>query len=459
VRKTKVLTHERFRPNAAASESRLRELVAVREILHALLHADRPQEVFQFALDRISPLVGATFSSIYLLDGVGEVMQLAAAHNWPPRFRQWMGETRVRLGFGPSGEAAAERRVIEVPDVFADPDLEDWQEVATELGFRSLVALPMQTATRAVGTVTFYFAATSSPTAETRAVLRLVADEMAVAAERAAMAEELRRKSVALAEAEEEAERQAEAVLVAQRARDEFLANVTHELRAPLTSVLGYLAIMQEELAGPLSDGQREDLTQVRRASEHLLELIDDLLDLTALKRGTLDLMLEEFDPCGPLDEAVAMARGRPAEVALRVEKPESLVPMMRSDRKKITRILVTLLGSAYSLTSRGEVVAAVEIRGDRAVYRVQDTGLGIPRQAQGHVFEELRQVEGAPGRRYGGSGLGLTLARGFARLLGGEILLDSAPGEGSTFTVELPLEVDGPAPEPGPPPDFSLNA
>jgi len=98
----------------------LRELMAVREIVHAFLTADRPEEVFQFALDRVSPLVGATFACVYLVDGASELMRLVAAHNWPERFAQFLGEMRVRVGFGPSGEAASERRAIEVPDVFAD---------------------------------------------------------------------------------------------------------------------------------------------------------------------------------------------------------------------------------------------------------------------------------------------------------------------------------------------------
>src|SRR5688572_14740762 len=132
--------------------------MAVREIVHAFLTADQPEEVFQFALDRVSPLVGATFASVYLVDGVSELMHLVAAFNWPERYRPWLGEMRVRLGFGPSGEAAAERRVIQVRDVLADPDLEDWVDVATELGFRGIVALPLQTATKVLGTVTFYFA-------------------------------------------------------------------------------------------------------------------------------------------------------------------------------------------------------------------------------------------------------------------------------------------------------------
>ena len=91
--------------------------------MHAFLHADRPEDAFQFALDRVGPVVGASFASVYLVDGASELMRLIAAHNWPEQHRPWLAEVRVRVGFGPSGEAASERRVIEVPDVFADPDL------------------------------------------------------------------------------------------------------------------------------------------------------------------------------------------------------------------------------------------------------------------------------------------------------------------------------------------------
>ena len=131
------LSSERPRALSENSESGVRELIAVREIVHAFLTADRPEEVFQFALDRVSPLVGATFACIYVIDGASELMRLAAVHNWPERYTPFLGDMRVRLGFGPSGEAAAERRVIEVPDVMADASLEDWAEVAHELGFRA----------------------------------------------------------------------------------------------------------------------------------------------------------------------------------------------------------------------------------------------------------------------------------------------------------------------------------
>src|SRR5687767_1308142 len=383
----------------------MRELVAVREVVHAFLTADRPEDVYQFALDRVSPLVGATFASVYLVDGASELMRLGAAHNWPQRFRPWLSETRVRLGFGPSGEAASERRTIEVSDVFADDDLEDWQEVASELGFRALIALPLQTGSRVLGALTFYFSDAESFSTEKRGLLRIVADQMAATAEKALLIDELRRSNAALVEANEELERQYAAVLQARRLKDEFLANVSHELRTPLTAVLGYISILQEGISGPLNDGQRNDLTHVKRASERLLDLIESLIELTTLKRGELDVFVEEIDPRQPLREAVASVAAPAANVKLRPDEPTTMLPTIRSDRKKIFRILISLLGNAVKFTERGEIVASISLANDRVVYRVQDSGIGIALDAQQYVFDEFRQADGSPTRRYGGSG------------------------------------------------------
>jgi signal transduction histidine kinase len=433
---------ERLRTVPENTESGVRELIAVREIVHAFLTADRPEEVFQFALDRVSPLVGATFACVYLVDGASELMRLAAVHNWPERFTPFLGEMRVRLGFGPSGEAAAERRVIEVPDVMADPSLEDWAEVAHELGFRAIVALPLQTGEGVLGAVAFYFEQAGVITAETRSLLRMVADQMAATAQKARLIEDLRRANAALLETNAELERQYGALLDARRVKDEFLANISHELRTPLTAVMGYLALMDEGLAGPVTPEQRRTIAQVKVSSEHLLELIGDLLELTTLKRGGLEAVTATFDVRDPLHDAIASTRGRAERVALRVSEPENGTTMV-SDRRKITKMLVALLSNAYKFTSSGEVRLSVAVINGRAVYRVQDTGIGIPDEMQQLVFEEFRQVDGSSTRRFGGSGLGLSLARRLARLLGGEIFVQSTPGEGSTFRVELPLRYE----------------
>jgi signal transduction histidine kinase len=436
---------------AAAAQLALRELAAVREIARALHTADRLEELYQFALERVVPLLGASFASVYVREGHADTMRLAAAYNWPDRYARWMGEARIRLGMGPSGEAAAERRMVEVPDVFADPALADWQDVARELGFRALVALPLAadgsrgTAPHVFGAIAFYFADESRLADDQRWLLRVVADQLAAAAEKAELIDELRRTNAALVESNAELERQYVAVLEARRVKDEFLANMSHELRTPLSAVQGYVGLMLEELSGPLTPAQRDDLARVRSAGGRLLELIDNLLELTTLKRGGLEVTVEECDPRAPLHDAIARTEGRPASVSLRVEEPTTMLPPLRSDRKKIAKILVSLLANAYKFTPAGEVVAAVEVRDGRVAYRVQDTGIGIPADAQQMVFDEFRQVDGSAVRKYGGSGLGLALARRIARLLGGDIELVSSVGEGSTFTVELPLEFEPP--------------
>lgn len=184
-----------------------KSLVIVRDILHASLNATDSGELFQFALERVSPAVDASFASIYLVDGASEVMRLAAAYNWPERFRPVLGEVRVRMPFGPSGQAAGERRVVRVEDIFADPDLEDWQEVATELGFRAIVALPLVANTNVLGVLTFYFDDRSRIAEEALDLMNIAADQIATAAEKTHLSETLRRAEAALADAEADRER------------------------------------------------------------------------------------------------------------------------------------------------------------------------------------------------------------------------------------------------------------
>jgi signal transduction histidine kinase len=418
-------------------------LIAVREITHAFLTAERPEDLYQLALDRVSPLVGATFACVYLIDDGSDLMRLVAVHNWPDRYAQFLGQMRVRLGFGPSGEAASERRMIEVLDVASDPSLEDWQEVASELGFRSFVAMPLQTGPTVLGTVTFYFASPKAVTAESRHLMRIVGDQMAAAAEKARLIEDLRRTNVALTESNAALERQYADAMEARRIKDQFLSNISHELRTPLTAVIGYIALMQEGLAGPVTSEQKRTLEQVKEASDHLLALIGDLLELTALKRDAIAAVVAELDPREPLRDAVAACKRGRGQVTLDVSEPE-IVPVMQSDRRAIAKVLRVMLDNAFKFTREGTVRASVRVEGDRVTYAVEDSGIGIPAEAHAVVFEEFRQVDGSMTREFGGSGLGLALARRLARIVQGEITLASVPGVGSTFKLELPLRYGG---------------
>lgn len=174
------------------------------EIAHAVVQASEARDAYQFALDRACPAVGASLGAVFLLDGAAEVMRPVAAHNWPERWRRWLGEMRVRVGFGPAGESAAERRVIEVADVFGDPALEDWQDVARELGFHGIVSVPIVGPAGLAGAASFYFAEPGIQPIGTKSLLRVVSDLLATAHELDRL-----RRSLRLAEAALEDERSA----------------------------------------------------------------------------------------------------------------------------------------------------------------------------------------------------------------------------------------------------------
>jgi hypothetical protein len=186
-------------PEAPPDPTAAADLALLRDLVHSLLKADRVEEAYQFAIDRTAPAVGAALAAVFVTDGESELMHLAAAHGWPDRWRPWLGEMRVRVGFGPSGEAVSERRLIEVPDVYAGSSgaLEDWQDVAGELGFRALVALPL-VADTVRGAVSFYFSEAGARTPRVRDLLRAVADVMAAMAEKESLLARLRHAEAAL---------------------------------------------------------------------------------------------------------------------------------------------------------------------------------------------------------------------------------------------------------------------
>ncbi|HEX3868751.1 MAG TPA: ATP-binding protein, partial [Gemmatimonadaceae bacterium] len=196
---------------------------------------------------------------------------------------------------------------------------------------------------------------------------------------------------------------------------------------------------MREGAAGPVTDEQRTTLDQVRDASDQLLALIVDLLELTALKRQAMERTITDIDPREPLRDAIAATTGRRDEVRLEVHEPD-IVPTMRADRPTVMRALKALLHNAFKFTREGVVTVVLRVEHDRVRYIVGDTGIGIPPDAQSIVFDEFRQVDSTTTREFGGAGLGLALAQRLAQSARGEITLASTPGVGSTFTLDLPL-------------------
>ncbi|HSU14074.1 ATP-binding protein [Longimicrobium sp.] len=227
----------------------------------------------------------------------------------------------------------------------------------------------------------------------------------------------------------------------ASRAKSEFLAMMSHELRTPLNALEGYAGLMEEGIYGPLTELQRDALRRMKVSRRHLMELIDSVLDLARVEAGTRRAQPEVFD-LGELVESVGEAmRGAADARKLALEIEAEGAGRIVADRGLLRQVLTNLLGNAIKFTERGAVTVRARREGDRATIEVTDTGPGISAENQARVFEPFFQVDPSTTRREGGTGLGLALSRDFVRLLGGEIAVRSEPGQGSTFTVTLPVE------------------
>ena len=228
----------------------------------------------------------------------------------------------------------------------------------------------------------------------------------------------------------------------ANEAKSSFLSTLSHELRTPLSTLDGFVELLALELAGPLTERQRDYVARLRRASGHVLRIVEDLFDLTRIEHGRTRVALAPFDARDTLREAVELLRPRAdrAGLALRVDVPDVPVPAY-ADANRVRQILVNLLANAVKFTVQGEIVATIAQAGGRMRVHVRDTGPGIPHGHQERVFEPFHQLgtKGGAGDDGAGAGLGLAVSRSLARLMGGDLLLASAPGAGCTFTLDLP--------------------
>ncbi|CAN5132254.1 hypothetical protein BH23GEM4_BH23GEM4_22220 [soil metagenome] len=429
----------------APSPAAARELEVAGEIAHAFLTADGPAEVYRLALERLTPLVGAAFGCVFLEDAEDrELLRVVAAYNWPQRYAEHLGSLRVRVGNGPTGKAVADGKVIEAPDIFADPSLEEWYEPARELGFVSAVAAPLTIDGKAAGSITFYFAAPAEADETDRHLIRLVADQLSATAEKAHLIEDLERAKSRLERQNEQLELRVSEAEEARRLKSEFLSNVSHELRTPLTAVLGYAYLLQEGLSSGLSEEQRATVEKLESSAIALMGRINDLLDLSKLRQGATSPQYEACDAVGLARAALAVHPPLASGVVLSTDFPDRALPV-RTDPGAAVRILRSLLDNAIKFTAQGSIrFSLTETEGDRLLWTVEDTGIGVAPEECERVFDEFRQGDGSTTRQYGGAGLGLALARGLARRLGGDIAVRSQVGVGSAFALRLPADPGG---------------
>ncbi len=272
-------------------------------------------------------------------------------------------------------------------------------------------------------------------------ILSAIADHLALALENA-HTERLESERSALA-------RSKEAALDANRAKSAFIAHMSHELRTPLTAIIGYSELLEEEFQDGSDRTYVPDVQRIQAAAKHLLALINNMLDLSKIEAGKMDLYLEEFDLQEVVEEAVTTALPMLEQGGnTLVRKFERELGQVRLDRMKVRQVLLNLVSNAAKFTTRGRIELTVTREpgddGDWVVMQVRDTGIGMSPEQIKRIFQEFAQGSAATTRRYGGTGLGLAISRSFCQRMRGDIEVVSTLGEGSTFTIRLPARLDG---------------
>ena len=371
---------------------------------------------------------------IYEYDEPTQEFHLRASYRMEPELVQAYQATPLRLGQGATGRAAATSEPVEITDLLQERELptRGIRPVLSRLGYRSLLAVPLLLEKRIMGALTVFRREVGSFSSEVVHLLQTFAAQSALAIQNARLFREIEEKS-----------RQIEA---ANRHKSEFLANMSHELRTPLNAIIGFSEVLGERMFGELNEKQAEYTDDILTSGRHLLSLINEILDLSKVEAGRMELELATFDLPLAIDNARTFVRERVTKhgINLDVTIDERLGDFV-GDERKIKQVLLNLLSNAVKFTPEGGRIGINARQADGSVeISVSDTGIGIAPEDQAKVFEEFRQVGGEKAKKVEGTGLGLTLAKKFVELHGGRIWVESEVGKGSTFTFTLPTNVRG---------------
>ena len=357
------------------------------------------------------------------------VFYRAEAYGFPPEFIDMVRDVPVKPERGSmNGRTLLEGKVVHVPDVLADPDYTFVE--AQRLGrYRTLLGVPMLREGKPIGVLTLTRLQVRPFTDKQIELVSTFADQAAIAIENVRLFDEIQEKSRQLAEASQH--------------KSEFLASMSHELRTPLNAIIGLTEMLVVNAARFGTDKAQEPLRRVNAAGTHLLGLINEVLDLSKIEAGKLELNPEPVNLVRLIDEVIGTA-GQLAEKnnnQLVVDGAGKLGPLT-TDPMRLKQILLNLLGNACKFTKQGEVALHVRKVADGHNWielTVADSGIGMTAEQLAKLFQEFSQADSLTARRYGGTGLGLALSRKLARMMGGDVTVTSELGKGSVFTVRLP--------------------
>ncbi len=408
------------------------ELKALGEVGQAVSSTLDLETVLSTIVARAVQLSGTLGGVIYEYEDATQEFRVRGTHRMTPEQYEALRATPVRLGQGAMGQAGATRRPVEVPDILDEqaPVAPQVRPILGRLGYRSLLAVPLLLGEQRImgGLVVWRTEACGFPK-EVLSLLETFATQSVLAIQNARLFHEIDEKS-----------RELEA---ASRHKSEFLANMSHELRTPLNAIIGFSEVLADGMFGEINAKQTEYLRDILESGQHLLSLINDILDLSKIEAGRMELEPTDFDLLGAIENALILVRERASRHGIALGRTiDERLGMIRADERKVKQVLLNLLSNALKFTPEGgRIDVRAGIIDGTAEVSVTDTGVGIAPEDQSAVFEEFRQVGGAE-KKAEGTGLGLTLCRKFVELHGGRIWVKSEVGMGSTFTFTIPMRL-----------------
>ncbi|HEY2919155.1 MAG TPA: GAF domain-containing protein [Candidatus Binatia bacterium] len=406
------------------------ELKALGDVGQAVSSTLDLQTVLSTIVGHAVQLSGTSGGVIYEYDEAAQEFHLRASFCIEGEVVRELQATPVRLGQGATGQTASVRTPVQVPDILQEREYSGTRvrPILARLGYRSVLAVPLLREERIMGALTVWRKEAGNFSPEVINLLQTFATQSALALQNARLFREIEDKS-----------RQIEA---ANRHKSEFLANMSHELRTPLNAIIGFSEVLGERLFGELNEKQAEYTDDILTSGRHLLSLINEILDLSKVEAGRMELEVAAFDLPLAIDNARTFVRERATKhgITLDVAVDDRLGDFV-GDERKIKQILLNLLSNAVKFTPEGGRIGIDAKQTDGAVeISVTDTGIGIAPEDQPRIFEEFRQVGTDYAHKSEGTGLGLTLAKKFVELHGGRIWVESEIGKGSKFTFTLPM-------------------
>lgn len=423
----------------AETRSRMTDLQLLHDVSLAAASSSHLRETLQAAAEALATEWKGTQIALQLIDEERSTLRMKASVGYPT---DGAGDLDLPLGEGITGWVAEHGEAVLASDVGEDP-----RYYAANPATRSELCVPLTTGGKVIGTLNVESSEVDAFSPDDQRLLTTLASNLAILIERARLFDEV---ETARAESEQRAEALEGAnarLKELDRLKSQFLANMSHELRTPLNSVIGFSEVLIDGLLGEMPPEQKECVENIYVSGEHLMALINDVLDLSKIEAGHMELAPEIFDVrkvIQDVEKTVKPMFGDKSQI-LTIDHGDDL-PALTADRVRLRQVLLNLLSNAHKFTPPEHEITLSCGLADRAtmVFSVMDTGIGIKPEDQEIIFEEFRQADGSAGREVEGTGLGLAISKRLVEMHGGSIWLESEYGQGTTFSFLLPL--DGPS-------------